>query len=124
VWSRVRTLGGIDNIAPRVHDVVEFLIRSFKGSSASGIIARLFLVATCYFIWHERNARLKTCDKIYVDIVVCVRLKVLAFRFKKYSLRLMLDWLGGVCIDALNYFDWLLIMVCLLLAGMLVSFIR
>nr|GEY54420.1 hypothetical protein [Tanacetum cinerariifolium] len=51
MWSKVPTLGGLDNIPPRFHDVVEFLILSFKGSLAINIIVRLLLEATCYFIW-------------------------------------------------------------------------
>ncbi|GKE97426.1 hypothetical protein Tco_0020777 [Tanacetum coccineum] len=75
------------NFPPHLHDAVEFLIPSSKGSSARSIIAHLLLAATCHFIWKERNSRLfkkklKTYGQIYDDIIVYVWLKVLTFCFK------------------------------------------
>nr|GEW07712.1 hypothetical protein [Tanacetum cinerariifolium] len=69
------------------NDVVEILIPSSKGRSTRSSISRIVLVATCYFMWQERNARLFKKSKshilIYEAIVAIVRLKLISFRFKK-----------------------------------------
>lgn len=93
VWTRVCALCGMDNVPPRLDDVVSFLIPLSKGRSASGVISRLLLAASCYSIWGERNSRLfkkgmKSYTQVFDDIVSIVRLKILSFRFSKNSMRI------------------------------------
>ncbi|PWA49482.1 reverse transcriptase domain, Reverse transcriptase zinc-binding domain protein [Artemisia annua] len=93
VWTRVRALCGMDNIPPRLEDAIIYLIPLSKGGSASSVISRLLLAATCYSIWHERNSRLfkkrlKSYTQVFDDIVTIVRLKILSFRFTKNSARI------------------------------------
>ena len=98
MWQRVRALGGMDNIPPRLEDAVSYLIPLSKGGSATSVISRLLLAATCYSIWHERNSRLfkrgmKSYTQVFDEIVTIVRLKILSFRFTKSSamIRRILD---------------------------------
>ncbi|PWA90853.1 RNA-directed DNA polymerase, eukaryota, Reverse transcriptase zinc-binding domain protein [Artemisia annua] len=78
----------MDDIPPRLEFVVMYLIHSLKGWYARSIAINLFVAATCYHIWHERNSRLfkkklKTFDQIFDDIMTNVRPKIPTFRFKK-----------------------------------------
>ncbi|PWA44982.1 reverse transcriptase domain, Reverse transcriptase zinc-binding domain protein [Artemisia annua] len=91
--TRVRALGRMDNIPPRLEDVVSYLIPLSKGGSATSVISHLLLAASCYSIWHERNSRLfkkgmKSYTQVFDDIVTIVWLKIISFRFTMNSSRI------------------------------------
>ncbi|GJV22460.1 reverse transcriptase domain, reverse transcriptase zinc-binding domain protein [Tanacetum coccineum] len=56
VWFKVRVLSDMNDISPRMGDVVSYLIRLSKGRSVTSVISRFILVATTYYIWQERNS--------------------------------------------------------------------
>nr|GEU74353.1 reverse transcriptase domain, reverse transcriptase zinc-binding domain protein [Tanacetum cinerariifolium] len=98
VWSKVRVLGGMDSIPPRIIDVTNFINPISKSNTTVSILSRRVLAATSYYVWLERNGRLfkkktLTSDQIVDVIISMVRLKLVAFKFKKMSTRsrLLLD---------------------------------
>ncbi|GJR18473.1 putative reverse transcriptase domain-containing protein [Tanacetum coccineum] len=98
VWSKVRVLCGMDDISPRLMDVVAFIIPISKGKTVVIILSRIMVAATSYYIWLERNGRLfkkntSSLDQIVDVIMSTVRLKLVTFKFKKVSTksRLLLD---------------------------------
>ncbi|GJT66824.1 sodium/hydrogen exchanger 6, partial [Tanacetum coccineum] len=98
VRSKVRVLCGMDDISPRIIDVVAFIVPISKSKMVVSILSRIIIVATSYYIWLERNGRLfkentSSPDKIVDVIMSMVRLKLVTFKFKKMSTksRLLLD---------------------------------
>ncbi|GJY39240.1 putative RNA-directed DNA polymerase, eukaryota, reverse transcriptase zinc-binding domain protein [Tanacetum coccineum] len=107
VWSQIRVLIDMNNIDPRIEDVLAFIIPISKSKSVVNIISQIVLAATTYYLWNERNSRLFKKKIALVDQVVQVichifRLKLVSFKFKKVSARsrLMLDrWkVPSVCV--------------------------
>ncbi|GJX71240.1 reverse transcriptase domain, reverse transcriptase zinc-binding domain protein [Tanacetum coccineum] len=107
VWSQIRVLIDMNNIDPRIEDVLAFIIPVSKSKSVVSIISRIVLAATTYYLWNERNSRLFKKKIALVDQVVqvicqIIRLKLVSFKFKKVSTksRLMLDrWkVPSVCV--------------------------
>nr|GEV25139.1 hypothetical protein [Tanacetum cinerariifolium] len=79
--------------ASRFMDVLAFLIPS-KGSSVSNVISRIVLAATTYCLWNERNSRLfkkkkSTADQIMQHITSLVRMKLVTFKFKRRTVRVL-----------------------------------
>ncbi|GKB78613.1 hypothetical protein Tco_0945508 [Tanacetum coccineum] len=98
VWSQIRVLIDMNNIAPRIEDVLAFIISVSKSKSVVSIISRIVLAATTYYLWNERNSRLfkkkiASVDQVVQVICQIVRLKMVSFKFKKVSAKshLMLD---------------------------------
>nr|GEU70750.1 hypothetical protein [Tanacetum cinerariifolium] len=56
MWSKVHVLFEMDVISPRLSDVIILAIS--KGKTVVGILARIMVAATSYYIWLERNERL------------------------------------------------------------------
>ncbi|GJS29411.1 hypothetical protein Tco_0490031 [Tanacetum coccineum] len=98
VLSKVRVLCGMDDISPRLMDVVVCIVPISKGKTVVSILSRIIIAATSYYIWLERNGRLfkkntSSPDQIVDVIMSTVRLKLVTFKFKKMSTksRLLLD---------------------------------
>nr|GEU95659.1 hypothetical protein [Tanacetum cinerariifolium] len=97
VWFQVRPFTGMSSVPHSLVDVLAFLIQS-KGSSVSNVISRIVLAAMTYCLWNERNSRLfnkkkSTADQLVQHITSLVRMKLVAFKFKKMTngSRLLLD---------------------------------
>ncbi|GJV80556.1 reverse transcriptase domain, reverse transcriptase zinc-binding domain protein [Tanacetum coccineum] len=80
------------------HDVVAFIVPISMVKTVVIILSRIVFAATSYYIWLERNNRLfkkmfSSPDQIVDVILSMVRLKLVAFKFKKMSTksRLLLD---------------------------------
>nr|GEX97390.1 reverse transcriptase domain, reverse transcriptase zinc-binding domain protein [Tanacetum cinerariifolium] len=98
VWSKVRVFYGMDDILPRLIDVITFITPISKGKPMVSILSRLVLATTSYYIWLERIGRslkkkTSSPDQIVDVIIFMVRLKLVTFKFKKMSTmsRLLLD---------------------------------
>ncbi|GKE11238.1 hypothetical protein Tco_1414789, partial [Tanacetum coccineum] len=50
----------MDIVPPRLANVLAYLIPISKGSTVKSVISRIVIVASTYYIWQERNARLLT----------------------------------------------------------------
>ena len=88
VWNRIKFLAGLDNVAHNIYAIVEHIGVNSKKKSSHGVIARLVLAATAYFIWQERNWRLfkklkRSVAQVSECISAAVRLKLLSCRFKR-----------------------------------------
>nr|GEZ27579.1 RNA-directed DNA polymerase, eukaryota, reverse transcriptase zinc-binding domain protein [Tanacetum cinerariifolium] len=92
VWSKVRVMRGMDFISPRLADIIAFITPISKGKTVVGILSRIMVATTSYYIWQERNRRLfkkntSSRDQIVQSILSMVRLKLDTFKFKKMSTR-------------------------------------
>ncbi|GJY98067.1 reverse transcriptase domain, reverse transcriptase zinc-binding domain protein [Tanacetum coccineum] len=88
VWSLMRSMTSMDEVGPCWNDIVNWIKPLANKNLIISVVARLVLAATAYFIWQERNFRLfknqsRTISQVKDIIVHNVRLKLLAFRFKK-----------------------------------------
>ena len=99
VWSRVKGLAGLPNIADSMEAVVSSITPCAKRKTSRCIIAKLVVAASAYFIWQERNSRLfkktkRTENQIVECITSSVRLKLMSCRFKRSrdGLALMKHW--------------------------------
>ncbi|GJR44683.1 zinc knuckle CX2CX4HX4C containing protein [Tanacetum coccineum] len=90
-WDEhLKQFTSISNIPSDHNSIVNFLIPSAKMRSARSVIVKLIFVASCYFIWQERNDRLfmkkkRSQDRVIDVIKSNVRLKLLTCRFKKMA---------------------------------------
>ncbi|GJY39977.1 homeodomain-like protein [Tanacetum coccineum] len=87
IWLSIRPLAGMENVLPRLHDIVLHLQPLAHKRSAKSVIGRLLVVAASYFIWIERNncifKKVKMSPEDLSDtIMVTITLKLLTFRFK------------------------------------------
>ncbi|GKA41820.1 reverse transcriptase domain, reverse transcriptase zinc-binding domain protein [Tanacetum coccineum] len=90
VWSKVKVKANMHNNSCSMDDIVNWLSPFAKKKSGMGIVAKLVLAASTYFIWQERNSRLfkknKRSQAQVEDLILAtVRLKLLTFSFKKSS---------------------------------------
>nr|GEW10614.1 hypothetical protein [Tanacetum cinerariifolium] len=90
VWVYIRHLVGMDNVHPRLGDIVAYLQPIASKRSATSIIGRLLLAASSYHIWLECNYRTfkqtkRSPEEIHDYIMVTVRLKLPTFKFKNTS---------------------------------------
>ncbi|GKA92258.1 retrotransposon protein, putative, ty1-copia subclass [Tanacetum coccineum] len=77
----------MENVLPRLHDIVSHLQPLAHKRSAKSVIGRLLVAAASYFIWIERNNRIfkkvkRSPEDLCDTIMVTIRLKLLTFRFK------------------------------------------
>ncbi|GJU72078.1 RNA-directed DNA polymerase, eukaryota, reverse transcriptase zinc-binding domain protein [Tanacetum coccineum] len=87
VWQLVCHLADLDQVPPRLQDIMLVLQTIAHKRTAKSVIGRLLLAATSYFIWMERNNRLfkkvkKKPGEIRDMVMITVRLKLLTLRFK------------------------------------------
>ncbi|GKC46147.1 reverse transcriptase zinc-binding domain-containing protein [Tanacetum coccineum] len=87
VWIYIRPLENMEAVNPTLHDILSHLQPMAKYQTTNSIIGKLLLAATSYYIWIECNNRLfrnvkRAPEEIRDIIMVIVRLKLLAFRFK------------------------------------------
>ncbi|GJU52780.1 zinc knuckle CX2CX4HX4C containing protein [Tanacetum coccineum] len=88
VWENLKRFTCIDNLPSDLNSIVDFFIPLAKMRSIRSVICKLVFVASCYFIWQERNFRLFKKVKRTQDhelIKSNVRLKLLSCSFKKTS---------------------------------------
>ncbi|GJU12123.1 homeodomain-like protein, partial [Tanacetum coccineum] len=87
IWILIRSLGGMELISPRLHDIISYLQPIAHRRNARSVIGRILVAAAAYFIWVERNNRVfknsrRSPEELRDAIIVTVRLKLLSFRFK------------------------------------------
>nr|GEV28401.1 hypothetical protein [Tanacetum cinerariifolium] len=87
-WEHLKPFTSMYDIPSDLNSIVDFLIPLAKMWSTRSVIAKLVFVASCYFIWQERNDRLfakkkRSQDQVIDIIKSIVRLKLLTCRFKK-----------------------------------------
>ncbi|XP_022002776.1 uncharacterized protein LOC110900170 [Helianthus annuus] len=58
VWHKVRHKAGMESVASKWDEIVNWLVTRSRSKSAGSYVARLLVAATAYLIWQERNARL------------------------------------------------------------------
>ncbi|XP_022030699.1 uncharacterized protein LOC110931622 [Helianthus annuus] len=58
VWHKVRHKAGMELVASKWDDIVNWLVTRSRSKSAGSYVAKLLVAATAYLIWQERNARL------------------------------------------------------------------
>ena len=68
--------------------IIAWLIPRAKLRSVRGVVPKLVVAASAYFIWQERNLRLfqkkkRSVLQVIEVITSTVRLKLLSFRYKK-----------------------------------------
>ncbi|GKA94578.1 reverse transcriptase domain, reverse transcriptase zinc-binding domain protein [Tanacetum coccineum] len=87
IWILIRSLGGMELVSPRLHDIISYLQPIAHRRNARSVIGRILVAAAAYFIWVERNNRVfknsrRSPEELRDAIIVTVRLKLLSFRFK------------------------------------------
>ncbi|GKD62093.1 reverse transcriptase zinc-binding domain-containing protein [Tanacetum coccineum] len=87
IWILIRTLGGMELVWPRLHDIISYLQLTAHRRNVRSVIGRILVAAAVYFIWVERNNRVlknsrRSPEELCDAIIVTVRLKLLSFRFK------------------------------------------
>ncbi|GJT56116.1 putative reverse transcriptase domain-containing protein [Tanacetum coccineum] len=87
VWSLLCHLAGMERVAPVLEDIIAWLLPIGAKRSFNSVVGKLLFAAAAYFIWSERNNRLlknqrRTPEDIRDLVMVTVRLKLVAFRFK------------------------------------------
>ncbi|GKA54272.1 putative reverse transcriptase domain-containing protein [Tanacetum coccineum] len=87
VWRHVCHLADMDVFPSTAQDIVSHLLPLSNKRTAKSIIGRLFLAASAYFVWFERNNRLfkkikRPPEEIHDLIMVIVHLKLVSLRFK------------------------------------------
>jgi len=105
VWSLLKSKAGMPNVSNHLDDVVTHLVPCSKGNSAKGVIGRLVLAATIYFIWQERNNRMfsnntRTPEKLRDTIIHNVRMRLATITFKSNArvVRLLEEWRLPTCL--------------------------
>nr|GEZ49489.1 hypothetical protein [Tanacetum cinerariifolium] len=88
VWILIRELPGIQDLAPRMDNIVAMMEPIASQNSIKSIVARLVLAATTYFIWQEENNRIhgkeaRRAAQLHVLITEMVRMKLMTIRFQK-----------------------------------------
>ncbi|GKA77064.1 hypothetical protein Tco_0783525 [Tanacetum coccineum] len=88
VWDHLKWLTGIPNIQSGLDAIVDFVSPMAKMRFVRSVISKLVVVASCYFIWQERNSRLfmkkkRSQDQVIDIIKSTVRFKLLSCRFKR-----------------------------------------
>ncbi|GJZ08185.1 hypothetical protein Tco_0542468 [Tanacetum coccineum] len=88
VWNHMKTFVDLPNSRPDLNNILSFIRPTAKRRSSRSFIANLFLAASCYFFWQERNSRLfKNNKKTVSQVIACamdsVRLKLMSCHFKK-----------------------------------------
>ena len=102
VWSQVKLKADMHNSYCSMNDIIHWISPFAKKKSAIGVVAKLVLAASTYFIWQERNSRLfkqkkRSKDQVIKLILFTVRLKLLTLSFKKSS---RVDrWQLGTCLN-------------------------
>ncbi|GKC85196.1 zinc knuckle CX2CX4HX4C containing protein [Tanacetum coccineum] len=88
VWDHLKWLTGIPNIQSGLDAIVDFVSPMAKMRFVRSVISKLVVVASCYFIWQERNSRLfmkkkRSQDQVIDIIKSTVRFKLLSCKFKR-----------------------------------------
>ncbi|GKE84327.1 hypothetical protein Tco_1558069 [Tanacetum coccineum] len=88
VWLRMVDLICMPNIPSNLVDIVDYIIPFAHKRTLDSTVCKLVFVATCYFIWIERNARLfrnktRTLEQIIDITTSSVRNKLLSCVMKK-----------------------------------------
>ncbi|GJR90250.1 hypothetical protein Tco_0214261 [Tanacetum coccineum] len=88
VWRHMRDLVGLSHVQPSLDMIVMFLIPMAKRRTSKSVASKLVIVASVYYIWHERNDRLfnnskRSVDQVLENIMSFIRLKLMSCRFKK-----------------------------------------
>ncbi|GJR57656.1 reverse transcriptase domain, reverse transcriptase zinc-binding domain protein [Tanacetum coccineum] len=78
----------MQNLAPRMDDIVAWMEPIANQNSIKSIVARLVLTATTYFIWQAENNRIhgkeaRRAAQLHVLFTEMVRMKLMTIRFKK-----------------------------------------
>ncbi|GJU50601.1 putative RNA-directed DNA polymerase [Tanacetum coccineum] len=86
VWQLVCHLADLDQVPPRLQDIMLVLQPIAHKRTAKSVIGRLLLAATSYFIWMEVGIspfqRLEKRGDLVDMVMITVRLKLLTLRFK------------------------------------------
>ncbi|GJY29199.1 hypothetical protein Tco_0404966 [Tanacetum coccineum] len=104
VWDLIMDLAGMQNVALKLDDIIEWLLLIAHKNSIKSIVARLVFAVATYFIWQERNNQIhgketRRVNQIRDTIVKVVRMKLMTICFKKnlnVTLLLMLTNNGRV----------------------------
>ncbi|XP_035835814.1 uncharacterized protein LOC110887655 [Helianthus annuus] len=102
VWNLVRVKVDRDNAEPKWASIVNWLMARSQSKTTANYVTRVFVGATAYIIWQERNARLfknqtRPPDSICNIILKTVRYKLMGVKFKPcanmlvYSLSFVFD---------------------------------
>ncbi|XP_022030979.1 uncharacterized protein LOC110931895 [Helianthus annuus] len=99
IWNKVRQKVGMDDVAPKWEEIVEWLLVRANSKSAANYVSRILVAATAYFIWQERNARLfknqmRPPDHLCQVVINTVRYKLTGVRLKRTDkvARLLQEW--------------------------------
>jgi hypothetical protein len=91
-------MAGFSGVSSKWDDIILWILPISKHKSVQGIVARLLLAATSYFLWRERNFRVhgkvdQKVEQVARFILDSVRLK-LASKFKRNARvgKLMETW--------------------------------
>ncbi|GJZ47398.1 reverse transcriptase domain-containing protein [Tanacetum coccineum] len=87
IWVLIRSLGGMELISPRLHDIISYFQPIAHRRNARSVIGRILVAAAAYFIWVERNNHVfknsrRSPEELCDAIIVTVWLKLLSFCFK------------------------------------------
>ncbi|GJV80958.1 hypothetical protein Tco_1516828 [Tanacetum coccineum] len=87
VWSLVCVYVEMDDVRPMLYDILLWLQPMATKRTSKGVVGKLILAASSYYIWRERNNRLfkgtrRSPKELRDLIIVTVRLKLVSFRFK------------------------------------------
>ncbi|GJY45563.1 reverse transcriptase domain, reverse transcriptase zinc-binding domain protein [Tanacetum coccineum] len=99
VWQNVLNVAGISGVSSQWEDIMLWLLPLSKSKTVTSIVGRLIVVATSYFLWHERNDRIhgkgdKKVEQVSKYVADLVRLKLASIKFKKNARvrKLMETW--------------------------------
>ena len=105
VWLLIREGAGMSNIPGYVNDIVEHLIPISKGNAVLGVIGRLVLASSVYFVWQERNQRMfsnkaRTPEQLVEVILNTVRMRLATIKFRNSPkiARLLEQWRLPKCL--------------------------
>ncbi|KAF5803513.1 putative reverse transcriptase zinc-binding domain-containing protein [Helianthus annuus] len=107
VWFRARQRVAMMPISPKWRDIVDWLLVRARSKSALIYVAKLIVVASTYFIWQERNARLfknqlRPPEQLSEIIINTVRYKLMGAKLKNTASvrKLLQEWeIHGVVVD-------------------------
>ncbi|GJT65294.1 putative reverse transcriptase domain-containing protein [Tanacetum coccineum] len=82
IWILIRSLGGMELISPRLHDIISYLQPIAHPRNARSVIGQILVAAAAYFIWVELNNRVfknstRSPEELRDAIIVTVQLKLL-----------------------------------------------
>ncbi|GJX04456.1 hypothetical protein Tco_0190372 [Tanacetum coccineum] len=83
----VRVYVEMDVVRPMLNDILLWLQPMAAKRTFKGVVGKLILATSSYYIWRERNNKLfkgtrRSSEELRDLIIVTVRLKLVSFRFK------------------------------------------